>query len=177
MSHRENTGVEVGLAHLNKLNKESSSKDQHHKEANDKAVWCFPFLLFVNRNQDDKNDQIKLLPRTVTYLVAELQKYALLTTNIDIKGKAYEEIVGANLRGDRGEFFTPRNVIRMMVEVLEPDADDLIIDPACGSGGFIVESLRYIWENLETEAKKLNWNEKDLLEEKMEVAMLSLSKI
>lgn len=52
----------------------------------------------------DKNDEIKLKARTVAYLVAELQKYSLLNTNIDIKGKAYEELVGANLRGDRGEF-------------------------------------------------------------------------
>lgn len=54
----------------------------------------------------DSNDEIKLAPRSLAYIVSELQKYSLLNTNIDIKGKAYEEIVGANLRGDRGEFFT-----------------------------------------------------------------------
>ena len=58
----------------------------------------------------DANDEIKLSPRSLAYIVSELQKYSLLNTNIDIKGKAYEEIVGANLRGDRGEFFTPRKV-------------------------------------------------------------------
>ena len=63
----------------------------------------------------DSNDEIKLKARTIAYLVAELQKYSLLNTNIDIKGKAYEELVGANLRGDRGEFFTPRNVMKMTV--------------------------------------------------------------
>ena len=53
----------------------------------------------------DANDEIKLTPRSLAYIVSELQRYSLLSTNIDIKGKAYEEIVGANLRGDRGEFF------------------------------------------------------------------------
>lgn len=53
------------------------------------------------------NYTIELNPRSLAYVVSELQKYSLLNTNIDIKGKAYEEIVGANLRGDRGEFFTP----------------------------------------------------------------------
>ena len=48
----------------------------------------------------DANDEIKLSPRSLAYIVSELQKYSLLNTNIDIKGKAYEEIVGANLRGD-----------------------------------------------------------------------------
>lgn len=57
----------------------------------------------------DANDEIKLSPRSLAYIVSELQRYSLLNTKIDIKGKAYEEIVGANLRG---EFFTPRNVMK-----------------------------------------------------------------
>lgn len=66
----------------------------------------------------DANDEIKLSPRSLAYIVSELQRYSLLNTKIDIKGKAYEEIVGANLRGDRGEFFTPRNVMKMVVEMV-----------------------------------------------------------
>lgn len=89
----------------------------------------------------DKNDEIKLAPRTVTYLVAELQKYALLTTNIDIKGKAYEEIVGANLRGDRGEFFTPRNVMKMAVAMINPKETERVLDSSCGTGGFVVTAM------------------------------------
>ena len=63
----------------------------------------------------EHNDEIGLSPRSLAYIVSELQSYSLLNTHIDIKGKAYEELVGANLRGDRGEFFTPRNVARMTV--------------------------------------------------------------
>ena len=54
----------------------------------------------------EHNDEIGLSPRSLAYIVSELQSYSLLNTHIDIKGKAYEELVGANLRGDRGEFFT-----------------------------------------------------------------------
>lgn len=62
------------------------------------------------------NDRLNFTDtRTLVNVVAEIQKYSLLDTNIDVKGKAYEEIVGANLRGDRGEFFTPRNVMKMAV--------------------------------------------------------------
>ena len=96
----------------------------------------------------DKNDQIKLHPRTVTYLVAELQKYALLTTNIDIKGKAYEEIVGANLRGDRGEFFTPRNVMKMAVAMLNPKETERVLDSSCGTGGFVVTAMTSVIDSL-----------------------------
>ncbi|MCC4214104.1 N-6 DNA methylase [Leeuwenhoekiella parthenopeia] len=96
----------------------------------------------------DKNDEIKLAPRTVTYLVAELQKYALLTTNIDIKGKAYEEIVGANLRGDRGEFFTPRNVMKMAVAMINPKETERVLDSSCGTGGFVVTAMTSVIDSL-----------------------------
>ena len=82
----------------------------------------------------EANDGINLHPRTLSYIVSELQKYSLLNTRIDIKGKAYEEIVGANLRGDRGEFFTPRNVMQMVVEMINPTIDEKVLDSSCGSG-------------------------------------------
>lgn len=80
----------------------------------------------------EPNDSIKLHPRTLSYIVSELQKYSLLNTRIDIKGKAYEEIVGAYLRGDRGEFFTPRNVMQMVVEMINPTIDEKVLDSSCG---------------------------------------------
>jgi type I restriction enzyme M protein len=89
----------------------------------------------------DQNDTINLKPRSLAYIVSELQKYSLLNTHIDIKGKAYEELVGANLRGDRGEFFTPRNVMHMTVEMLDPGVDEKVLDPTCGTGGFLVIAM------------------------------------
>lgn len=59
----------------------------------------------------------------------------------------------------------------MMVDILDPDDDDLIIDPACGSGGFLIEALRHIWRKLDAEGEKYNWNKSNLQEEKMEVAL------
>lgn len=106
----------------------------------------------------EKTDEIKLQPRSLAYIVSELQKYSLLNTHIDIKGKAYEELVGANLRGDRGEFFTPRNVTKMVVEMIEPKSNDKILDPSCGTGGFLVTAMNKVIadlkENMEKEFKK-----------------------
>lgn len=96
----------------------------------------------------DPNDEIKLEPRTVTQIVGELQKYSLLNTDIDFKGKAYEEIVGSNLRGDRGEFFTPRNVMRMAVAMLNPKEGETCLDSSCGTGGFIVSAMTYVMATL-----------------------------
>ena len=102
----------------------------------------------------DPNDTIKLNPRTLSYIVSEIQKYSLLNTRIDIKGKAYEEIVGANLRGDRGEFFTPRNVMAMVVEMINPTIDEKILDSSCGTGGFLVTAMTYAMKQLRIEFEK-----------------------
>jgi len=104
----------------------------------------------------DANDEIKLHPRTVTYLVAELQKYALLSTDIDIKGKAYEELVGANLRGDRGEFFTPRNVMKMAIDMINPKAGERVLDSSCGTGGFVVTAMTKVINDLTKELEAQN---------------------
>ena len=97
----------------------------------------------------DANDEIKLTPRSLAYIVSDLQRYSLLNTNIDIKGKAYEEIVGANLRGDRGEFFTPRNVMKMTVEMINPKLNERVVDTSCGTGGFVVTAMTHVIEQIE----------------------------
>lgn len=102
----------------------------------------------------DPNDEIKLKPRSLAYIVSELQKYSLLNTHIDIKGKAYEELVGANLRGDRGEFFTPRNVTHMTVEMLDPRDDEKVLDPACGTGGFLVIAMNKVIARLQSQLEE-----------------------
>ncbi len=102
----------------------------------------------------DANDEIKLAPRSLAYIVSELQKYSLLNTDIDIKGKAYEEIVGANLRGDRGEFFTPRNVMKMVVEMINPTLEEKVLDSSCGTGGFLVTAMTHVIGQLEDEFSK-----------------------
>jgi type I restriction enzyme M protein len=94
------------------------------------------------------NDEIELEPRVLAYIVSQLQPYSLLESQVDVKGKAYEEIVGSNLRGDRGEFFTPRNICRMAVEMLDPGPNDVVLDPACGTGGFLITAMNQVVNKL-----------------------------
>ncbi|MDO8646307.1 MAG: N-6 DNA methylase [Candidatus Planktophila sp.] len=126
-------------------------------------------------------ESIDLNPRSLVRVVAELQNFSLLSTNIDIKGKAYEEIVGSNLKGDRGQFFTPRNVMEMAVRMLNPKDDERVLDPACGTGGFIVtamlHSMSYLESSYEKKLKKkmINWGdiEKQAYNEKMSETIAS----
>lgn len=88
-----------------------------------------------------QGDKINIRPAALTRIVSELQDYSLLTTGPTVKGAAYEEIVGANLRGDKGEFFTPRVVVDATADMMAVTPDDFCCDPACGSGGFSVLML------------------------------------
>lgn len=102
----------------------------------------------TNSSIFEQNEVIKLEPRTVAQIVGELQKYSLLNTDIDYKGKAYEEIVGSNLRGDRGEFFTPRNVMHMAVDMINPKEGEKVLDSSCGTGGFVVTAMNSVISKL-----------------------------
>ena len=94
------------------------------------------------------SEVIELKPVVLAYLVSQLQMYSLLESDIDVKGRAYEEIVGSNLRGDRGEFFTPRNICQMAVAMLDPTEKQLILDPACGTGGFLITAMNHVIEKI-----------------------------
>ena len=96
------------------------------------------------------NEDIELNPEVLAYIVSQLQMYSLLESDVDVKGRAYEEIVGSNLRGDRGEFFTPRNICQMAVAMLDPCEGDLILDPACGTSGFLITAMNHVIEKIRT---------------------------
>ena len=106
------------------------------------------------------SEMIELEPVVLSYIVSQLQPWSLLDSDVDVKGKAYEEIVGSNLRGDRGEFFTPRNVCRMAVKMLDPGPNDLVLDPACGTGGFLTISMNHVIRKLRA-SEKLKWRDPD----------------
>jgi type I restriction enzyme M protein len=93
------------------------------------------------RDVFDGTERIDLNDRALAYVAGELSRYSLLSTDTDAKGLAYEAITSATLKRERGQFFTPRNVIRMMVEMVDPQPEMTILDPACGSGGFLVVAL------------------------------------
>jgi len=102
---------------------------------------------------------IELNPRVTAFIVSQLQSYSLLESNVDVKGAAYEEIVGANLRGDRGEFFTPRNICQMVVEIIDPKLSEKILDPSCGTGGFLVIAMNHCIQKIKNDEKG-KWRDK-----------------
>jgi type I restriction enzyme M protein len=99
------------------------------------------------------NEEITLSNRALAFMVSELAKYDFGRTDMDAKGAAYQEIVGDNLRGDRGQYFTPRGAIKLMVQMLNPQPHERILDPACGTGGFLVATLDHLNKRFHAEAE------------------------
>jgi type I restriction enzyme M protein len=110
----------------------------------------------------DSRDSIRLDNRVLAYVVSELRRYSLLDTATDVKGEAYQEIVRANLRGARGEFFTPPNACQMAVEMIfalfPPDKwlSLKVLDPACGTGGFL-KAIMNFWRDYILEMEERKW--------------------
>lgn len=93
------------------------------------------------------DDALKLKPLTLAFIVGRLQYISLIQTPGDVKGEAFQAFIYRHQRGDRGEFFTPHPIVRLAVEMIAPRPNEKIIDPACGSGGFLIQAISYICRN------------------------------
>ena len=92
-------------------------------------------------------------PRTLTKIVDGID--GLDMNNRDAMGDVYEYVLGKMAAsGNNGQFRTPRHIIKMMVELMQPNLQDSVCDPAMGSAGFIVESAKYVQEHYKSELLK-----------------------
>ena len=117
------------------------------------------------------SDRITLDDHSVAYVVGELQQYCLIECERDVVADAFETFIGPSLKGSQGQFFTPRNVTALVRELVNLRISDTVLDPACGSGGFLVEALRGLWAKVDDEATDLDWPETERESEKQKVAI------
>jgi type I restriction enzyme M protein len=95
----------------------------------------------------ETDEEIEILPNDLSFIVKKMEDFYLIDANRDIIADAFEELIGTAFRGGEGQFFTPRNVVQMMIDVLQPQTGEKIIDPACGSGGFLAHILQHLLPN------------------------------
>lgn len=88
--------------------------------------------------------KIHIDPGVLAQCVEHLEGISLDRTELDTKGVAFEEFMGGFFKGDFGQYFTPRELIAFAVEVLDPQRKDVVLDPACGSGGFLLYALDHV---------------------------------
>lgn len=95
-----------------------------------------------------KDEKINLRANTIKTIIEKLEKYNLSGTSTDIKGIAFEKFLGKTFRGEIGQFFTPRPIVVFMVQMILPKENDIICDPASGSGGFLIRFFEIVREQI-----------------------------
>ncbi len=141
--------------------------NENSKEISDRIKIRFNETKKIYKDVLDDNDKIELDDKSISYIVGELQNYCLLDCDRDVIGDAFEVFIHGALKGGQGQFFTPRNVVLSTIKIINPDQNDKIIDPACGSGGFLVEALRHVHKKIEDNGSKLGWPKSEIDAEKI----------
>ena len=101
---------------------------------------------------DDK-DEINIRENSFIQILEKLETFNLSDTQDDVKGIAFEEFLGTTFRGELGQFFTPRTIVDFMTEILDPQEGEVICDPTCGSGEFLIKAFEYVREKIEADIR------------------------
>lgn len=96
----------------------------------------FPHLI-----TDD--DKFYLDDKALRYGLGELTSLSLQSASAHVMGEAFQALMGPRLRGDKGQFFTPKSLVKAMIAILNPTREAKVVDPACGTGGFLVETQSF----------------------------------
>ena len=124
--------------------------------------WVFPFIKNLHSDKNSAyskymDDAIFKLPTPlllskVVDSLDEIYEIMNKTQSSDVRGDVYEYLLNKIASAGRnGQFRTPRHIIRMMVEIVDPKSDDVICDPACGTSGFLVSAAEYLKETKKEE--------------------------
>jgi type I restriction enzyme M protein len=118
-----------------------------------RVAQLFAEVVSGNPEVFQSGERITVGNRTVCDIVTELQEYRLLSNlhesiDWDLMGHAYEQYTATYLKRQQGQFFTNRLVTDFMVRFVDPDYEDVILDPAGGSGGFLTATMRYIRQKI-----------------------------
>lgn len=100
---------------------------------------------------EDQNEKIGLSLDAIEKILEILDGYNILEMPIDVKGKAFEIFLSSTFRGKGlGQFFTPREAVNFMVDFIDFKIDDIVLDPACGTGGFLIGAYHKIFNIIST---------------------------
>lgn len=126
-----------------------------YEEARDKELEIFSKRIpNYERSRGVFKTQIRLSDPALYSVVEKLQKYSLVDTPTDIKGRAFQGVLSSAIRAGMGQYFTPDPIVEIAVGILQPTPNDMILDPFCGSGHFLTSSLDYVVRNFGDKIKE-----------------------
>lgn len=124
---------------------EKSETKRRHIENNN--LYKRVIALYEEGRKKDKEvfrDNIRLTPEKIRTVVGYLESVNLGETDLDSKGRAFETFMGSFFRGNFGQYFTPREIVKFIVDVLPIEHDSKVLDTSCGSGGFLLYALNKV---------------------------------
>ncbi|MBR5439301.1 MAG: N-6 DNA methylase [Clostridia bacterium] len=156
---RDKKGVQVFT--IQEYKRQKAIDEEYNKNRGIKDPIPFMQTLFNDTKRDFKNDHlfdehevIKIRENSFEQIIEKLQIYNLSDTSDDVKGIAFEQFLGTTFRGELGQFFTPRTIVNFMTEILDPQEGELVCDPCCGSGGFLISVFDYVKEKIERDIQE-----------------------
>ena len=102
------------------------------------------YLDAKKRDPEVFTENVKVDDDTLFSVVRHLQAINLNRTDLDVKGIAFERLLGSYFKGKWGQYFTPRKLVEFIIKMIDPDHEERILDPACGSGGFLLYAMEHI---------------------------------
>jgi type I restriction enzyme M protein len=120
-------------------------------------INAFEELKVLLPNVFKKADKITLDSDSLAYIDQKLETIEFENPAYDLFGDAYEAFTGSSIRGQEGQFFTPNNAVSLLVSIVDPRPGEILIDPACGSGGFLSHAARHMMA-LGAPAKEISAN-------------------
>lgn len=111
-------------------------------------------VYFAEDDLYEKYDSVKICRKSFTAILKELEVIDFYDMTEDVKGVAFESLVGKTFRGELGQFFTPRQVVNYMIEVLDIKEGEAVCDPCCGSGGFLIRAFEYVQDAIDRDIQR-----------------------
>lgn len=127
---------------------EEKDSDSRRAKENENLLHRIKALYEEGRKKDKEvfRDDIRLSPEKIRTVVGYLESVSLSETDLDSKGRAFETFMGSFFRGEFGQYFTPREIVKFIVDVLPITQDSRVLDTSCGSGGFLLYALNKVRE-------------------------------
>lgn len=136
------------------LKDEIKYKQTHNKKEFIDHLFDEVKVYFATDELYEKFDRVRICRKSFILILKELEVIDFYDMAEDVKGIAFESLVGKTFRGELGQFFTPRQVVNYMIEVLDIKEGELVCDPCCGSGGFLIQAFEHVQNAIDTDVKQ-----------------------
>ena len=127
--------------------KEAEKSETKRRHIENDNLYKRVIALYEEGRKKDREvfrDNIRLTPEKIRTVVGYLESVNLGETDLDSKGRAFETFMGSFFRGNFGQYFTPREIVKFIVDVLPIEHDSKVLDTSCGSGGFLLYALNKV---------------------------------